>query len=1118
MIPTSDPSLVVCPSCGRPCSAEWSFCGTCGTRLNLTECPNCGRTIPGLAYCVHCGTHLGESSGKIFARSARARDGTSGRAAAAISRLIGTSIHAFQSLGAFSRLTLATACFIAGLLLTPPPGWTEREILGGWIRLPLYLLSALFLASAPSADPAKAESSAKLERYDTQARADVADVPPPDGLEKPPSSLLPLLVIGLLIAGALCIINVGRLQTSIADPLGPPLWILSMSLVAMVMATPAARLAAWPARWGSTPSATSGEPRPDYRRYLPWVLLVLVLVVAAAVRFIALGSIPVGIHPDEGDRSITAMSILDGSDQRSWFDSGWYYINMVYFRVLSVGIEVFGPTVAGARTLSAIVGLAFVGVISWIGVRNFGWRVGLLAASFAATGALTVQHSRFVSEAGITALLWALSIGGFLEGARSGRFWAFALAGLTGGLSLYFYPSARLWAVGASLTTVVFWIHAPKADRPKLVSRTLVAAAAACIAVAPFLVHLEQHRDEATLRYDETSALLPKNQVRLSYLRPGMPTSEVLILQFERSLGMFDRYPDGGGFLPMGRPVYPQPLGGLAILAIFYVLARAWRDPRHAVLCIWFWIGFSGVILTVETPNYIRATGALPALPLILALLVTDLAAYLPGSIPRLISALELSHPTGPGLALDERRIRYLTGAGLAVFAVAVMTTDTYYYFARYGTMAKPWAPITGEGMQVAELGKVGPVYSMESSEHMVNSGWVRFLAQQAERGRLANPGQQLPILATGTPVPPAAPAGQSDALPVPGPGQGLSFLLYPDPNQATYAQLLQTIYPLGRWLAPDDGRNTYQISADQIERTRGVMVRLASSTGSGTRVQTFGEIPSGTVLPANVEWRAGIRLPESGHYRFRLETSRPAKLSIDDVEVLTADRGGVWSVEIDAARGLHLVRLSATVDATTDRLSLSRLGPLGEKSPTSQFQPITPDQTYALMDTPWGLLGHVTSGGNAKASAGSDLSASFLDTTVAAAFLHQYVPLTSTPYRIEWDGWLLAPRAGTYRMAFSSDGVVGLQIDNHPVDVASVKPDSWKSVGSGTTVDLQAGPHPVRITLTMTNGGRSVVRWNWVPPLPDGRVDPNTSFTVVPPTVLRPLTPVRVIETSRNP
>src|SRR5206468_3772299 len=86
-------------------------------------------------------------------------------------------------------------------------------------------------------------------------------------------------------------------------------------------------------------------------------------------------------------------------------------------------------------------------------------RIGLVATALAAGMNLTLQHSRLLSEAGLTGLLWAISMAGFLDGARWGRPWAWAVAGLAGGLSLYFYPAARLWPVGAVLTVILLWLH-----------------------------------------------------------------------------------------------------------------------------------------------------------------------------------------------------------------------------------------------------------------------------------------------------------------------------------------------------------------------------------------------------------------------------------------------------------------------------------------------------------------------------------------------------------------------------------------------------------------------------------------------------------------------------------
>ena len=75
---------------------------------------------------------------------------------------------------------------------------------------------------------------------------------------------------------------------------------------------------------------------------------------------------------------------------------------------------------------------------------------------------------------------------------------------------------------------------------------------------------------------------------------------------------MFDRYPDGGGFLPINRPCSGRRWRSLTLLGAVYLLVRGRRDLRLAVLSVWFWVGLSGVALTVETPDYLRAVGMLP--------------------------------------------------------------------------------------------------------------------------------------------------------------------------------------------------------------------------------------------------------------------------------------------------------------------------------------------------------------------------------------------------------------------------------------------------------------------------------------------------------------------------
>lgn len=925
---------------------------------------------------------------------------------------------------------------IAAQLLTPPPAFTAASGLAGWPRLGLYALGGVLLAitAAPTC------VSWRIVPLPVSRRA--------------------YQLVGLGVAASLVVglVNLERLRRDIADSLGPALWIISMLLLLGYSVFPLAQRVGWLAAWpGQTKAAR-------YRWLVPATFVVL-LAIAAAIRLPLLGEIPQGINPDEGDRATTSIDLLHGLGPPSWFDSGWFFINMVYFRVLAASLVVFGTSVAGGRMLSALCGIAFVAVIGWLGWRQFGPRVGLLAAAFATGMQMTIQHSRLITEAGPTALLWAISIGCFLEGARTGRVMAWVAAGLSGGLSLYFYPSARLWAVGAVLTCLL--ILAFVRNRRVVVGIAL-AAVASIIAALPFLVHLSQHQDEVAGRYAQTAVVDPHNQERLAYLQPPEPLPLLFALQVERTIGMFDRYPDGGGFLPVDRPVFGAPLAELTLLGAAYLLARSWRDLRLAVLSLWFWLGLSGVALTVETPDYLRSVGMLPSLCFVLAIVV-----------------LEFLDRLQPLLATIPRQL--WAGVLPAATAGALLVPQVGSYFATYRMLPSPWAPETHEGREVAALGAVGPVYSIESQEHTVNSGWVRLLSPKAEHGRVPNPGRELPVLEPVGGVQTDSQLARPNFFPAG--NQGFSILMTPDPNQRAYIPMLQQMYPksvLGD--GGGDQRQSIEVSSAALDTADGVSA--VEPGGAVHAVSRFGEVPSSSALPSTLTWHAGLRLAHTGNYTFTTSAPGPLVLRVDGIAV--ADHTG--DVHLYAAGGVHFVELEADVKSASDGVSLAIDGSV----PTAR-------QSYRLMDAPWGLLARL------GRPTGTD-SDTYLDSMVSMAFWDPELPAILPPNELTWSGSLIAPRGGTYRFAFASEDGMHLQLDGQTVDVVTVKPENWPTVGIGSTVDLAAGNHRVRVTLDVTHGGREIARWNWVPPLDTGALDTTGRWDVVPPWVLRPDRPVAVL------
>jgi hypothetical protein len=159
-------------------------------------------------------------------------------------------------------------------------------------------------------------------------------------------------------------------------------------------------------------------------------------------------------------------------------------------------------------------------------------------------------------------------------------------------------------------------------------------------------------------------------------------------------------------------------------------------------------------------------------------------------------------------------------------------------------------------------------------------------------------------------------------------------------------------------------------------------------------------------------------------------------------------------------------------------------------------------------MDAPWGLLGRVASRSQ-PAVAPAD---AFLDATIAMAFFTPEVGIVRSPDSIVWAGALLVPRSGVYRMAFAAEDTMQLHVDGQAVEVVTVRPEQWASVGIGSVVRLEEGRHAVRVTLDVTHSGRELARWNWVPPASDGALDSATEWSVVPPQVLRPESPVVLV------
>ena len=574
------------------------------------------------------------------------------------------------------------------------------------------------------------------------------------------------------------------------------LWLLSLGAL-LAAALAAGRRLDVPERWGA-----ARLPAGRARRLALAGFGVALLAGAAWVRLWNLARVPFGANPDEGDQAALAMQIVGGFNTDGWFGYGWYHLSMVYFKLLAAVMAVAGLDLAGARVFGALCGLATVAVVTVLAVRHFGWRAGLLAGTLLSFLGGAIQFSRMTTVAAPTQTLWAVSAAGFLEAGRRGRAWAWGLAGAAGGLSIFFYPTGRLWCLLAIPFSVALVLRSSREVRARTAAGVAFAALAAFVAAGPFLVAAARTPGEFTVRAKETTIFIRENTERLAYVRPEWGVPRLLVAQVEHGLGFFNRYVDQNLVWPTGRPLLPPLLSALTFLGLLAATLRA-RDPRLLLLSLWFWMGFLGVIVTVETPNMHRAATAIPVLP-VFAALVLD----------------EAVRRFGAGRARAAALVTALAGCVVA-YGAAV---EVAFYFGPYATFDR-WPYTRVEGAATAEAGAGGWALTLGNDAHMVNSGWVRLQAPRAHRMGVATPGVALPL---------AVPAVRD-----------LSFLVYA--RQHYYLPYLESLYPGG---AERDARHfpnelvvtEYRVPLAAWAARRGALVSVAG--GPPVRVDALGDPP----------------------------------------------------------------------------------------------------------------------------------------------------------------------------------------------------------------------------------------------------------------------------------
>jgi 4-amino-4-deoxy-L-arabinose transferase-like glycosyltransferase len=360
-------------------------------------------------------------------------------------------------------------------------------------------------------------------------------------------------------------------------------------------------------------------------------------MLAAALRFYRLTEIPPGLHYDEAFKGVMARGLRDAATLPLFFASNQGEEPLAtYLVAATLGLVGEEPWVI--RLPSAIVGTLTVFLAWWLGHELFALTragtnppsgagadarpdrlgqqmVGLGTALVLAILYWHLSFSRLGMEPILVPFFATLTFAALAHALCSGyaarpHYWAFSLAGLGLGGSLYTYKAGYFVPVVAA----AFLAYAVIVERGFLRRHwrgLLLMALVAVLVVLPIGLYFAAHPEDFLHR--------PTSVTVVGTTAP-QSSWQALAQNLPRVLGMFFVQGDANprSNLP-GRPVLDPFLALLFLVGLGRALA-GFRRPAFVLPLLWLVIMIVPTLVTEYAPHFARAIGATPAVALLCAL------------------------------------------------------------------------------------------------------------------------------------------------------------------------------------------------------------------------------------------------------------------------------------------------------------------------------------------------------------------------------------------------------------------------------------------------------------------------------------------------------------------
>lgn len=433
----------------------------------------------------------------------------------------------------------------------------------------------------------------------------------------------------------------------------------------------------------------------------------LIIFVAAGLRFWQLGDLPPGLYRDEAYNGLDALDVLSG--ERKGENPFYFPANNgrepAYIYLTALAVHLLGRTPLAVRLTAAVIGTLTTWIAYQLAASWFDRRTGLLTAWLWAVTVWPIHLSRIGLRAimlpGLLALaLWVGTLA--YQRQESGKYsrWLWFLSGLTYGLTFYTYLAARFTPIFLlPLCIYLIWLGYGRKLWPGIGWLVLGSA----IALIPWFILLWQQPD-----------LILGRSGQVSIFNPAINQGNLLASLGRQSLQALGLFLIAGDTIirhnPPGRPLFDLLMAIPFVFGVVWSL-RHWRRPAAMAVLLWTLIMLGPTILAEDTPHFLRAVGILPAALILPALGLSQLWSWT--RLPR--------------------RLRQVLVIVLLAGSLAITIRD---YFVIYSRQPETAYWFEAAARDLAEKVNAEPLETTVMADQIFRDGWpsVRFLLKSDQR------------------------------------------------------------------------------------------------------------------------------------------------------------------------------------------------------------------------------------------------------------------------------------------------------------------------------------------------------------------------------------------------